>query len=202
MPEVQNIGAVDYAQYQPQPQAEYDNYADYNTQPEVYDENYAQMQEASKSRLGATILTSLIIGGGALIGGYFWGGKGKKAAEIAKKSAEEAQQAAEQALETLKNSEAVRNYDKLKETAQTAMADAEKLADEKAGKLFDSERCGKGFQKKLDEFFKPVKDNIAKAEEEAKVAKEKAEAEAKAAAEKAGEETAEAGEKAANEAAE
>ena len=173
MPEVDNIGAIDYAQYQQQPQAQYDDYANYNTQPEVYDENYAQMQEASKSRLGATLLTAVIIGGGALLGGYLLGGKGKKAAEAAKKTAEDAKKTAEDALANLKNSEAVKNYDKLKEATEKAMADVENLADKGAGKRFGAERCGNGFKEKVEEFFKPVKENLSAAKE-AKAAEEKA----------------------------
>jgi hypothetical protein len=111
MPEVQNVGAVDYAQYQP---SQYQNDAyveDYNTQPEVYDENMAEVQAANKSRLGATILTAAIIGGLGLIGGHMWGAHGKKAAETAKETAEKA-------LEEIKNSDAVKNYDKLKDAAE------------------------------------------------------------------------------------
>ena len=111
MPEVQNVGAVDYAQYQP---SQYQNDAyveDYNTQPEVYDENTAEMQAANKSRLGATILTAAIVGGLGLLGGHMWGASGKKAAVTAK-------EAAEKSLEELKNSEAVKNYDKLKDAAE------------------------------------------------------------------------------------
>ena len=75
MPEVQNVGAVDYAQYQPS-QTQNDNYVeDYATQPEVYDEQMAEMQAANKSRLGATLLGAAIIGGLALWGGHAWGKK-------------------------------------------------------------------------------------------------------------------------------
>ena len=75
MPEVQNVGAVDYAQYQPS-QYQYDDYAEnYNMQPEIYDEDYETKKAASKSRLGATILGLAIIGGAALWGGHAWGKK-------------------------------------------------------------------------------------------------------------------------------
>jgi hypothetical protein len=60
MSEVQNIGAVDSVQYQP---SQYSNeeLADvYNTQPEVYDEHMAEMRAASKSRLGASLLSAAI----------------------------------------------------------------------------------------------------------------------------------------------
>ena len=88
MPEVQNVGAADYAQYQPS-QYQYDDYADYNTQPQVYDEQAAEIRNASKSRLGATLLTAAIIGGGALWGGYALGKRG------AKKEIQELQNAAD-----------------------------------------------------------------------------------------------------------
>ena len=108
MPDVQNVGAADYAQYQP---SQYPNEAyveDYNAQPEVYDEHAEQMKAASKSKLGATLLTSVVVGSIALFGGYKWGGK----------SAATERDAALKALNELKNSEAVQNYDKLKEAAE------------------------------------------------------------------------------------
>ena len=48
MPEVQNVGTVDYAQYQPSQYAqEPDYYTDaYNLQPEVYNEN---LEDISKN---------------------------------------------------------------------------------------------------------------------------------------------------------
>ena len=84
MSEVQNIGAVDYAQYQPS-----------QISQEADVENYAQIQAANKSRVGATLMSALVLGGLAVLGGYSFG---KHSAKNAKK-----------ALEELKNSEAVQN---------------------------------------------------------------------------------------------
>ena len=92
MPEVQNVGAADYAQYQPS-QYPAENYAeDYSMQPEVYDEHAEQMKVASKSRMGATLLTTAVIAGLALWGGHAWG---KKSAKDAIANYEKAQKAME-----------------------------------------------------------------------------------------------------------
>ena len=143
MPEVQNVGTVDYAQYQPSQYAqEPDYYTDaYNLQPEAYNENLEEMKAASKSRLGATIAAAAIIGGLAVWGGHAWG----------KKSASK---------EIEKAKEAIENYEKAQKTiqdAQKAMEEVETMANEKAGKFFGSERCGRGLRDKIEELFKPFK---------------------------------------------
>ena len=80
MPEVQNVGAVDYAQYQPSQYQE--TSPEYVSEPEVYDEHADQMRAATKSRLGATILSLAVVGGLALWGGHAWGKKSAKDAQI------------------------------------------------------------------------------------------------------------------------
>lgn len=170
MPEVQSIGATDYAQYQPTQYQQYDNqYTDsYGMPPEVYDENTVAMQETSKSNMGAKVLTAAIIGLGALGGGYLWGSHGKKAANTAKETAEKA-------LEDMKNSEAVKFYDKLKEATDTI----QNLAEENDRAFFGWMKKGSKFRKKVDELLNPIKDSIKKFKEEAVEAAEKAGEEAK-----------------------
>ena len=153
MPEVQNIGAADYAQYQPS-QYPAENYAeDYSMQPEVYDENAEQMKMASKSRMGATLLTTAVIAGLALWGGHAWG----------KKSA----------------NDAIAKY----EEAKKAMAEVEKIADENAGKFFGLNRIGRDFYNKIKELFKPFKNAAEDAKDEVKEGAEKAAEDVKEAAE-------------------
>lgn len=170
MPEVQNIGAVDYAQqyqpsqYQPSQYQQYDDYAEnYGTQPEVYDEQAAEMQQASKSRLGATALATLIVALGTLGGGYYWGNHSAKGANAAKEAAEKAKETAESALQELKDSEAVKYYDKLKEVT-TQLHD---IATENAGNFFGKNRVGRGFKDKMDELLTPIKEAISKDKEKA-----------------------------------
>lgn len=102
MPEVQNIGAADYAQY-PQYQEQYSVPEDLQAQ-EIYDPAIEEKKEASKGRLGATILAATI---GAVIGGL-------ATHHFSAKGAKNALKTAEGELEALKNSEAVKNYDSLK----------------------------------------------------------------------------------------
>ena len=144
MAEVQNVGAVDYAQYQPS-EYQYDDYANnYNMQPEVYDENAAEMRAASKSHVGATLLAGAVVAGLAYLGGH---AIGKRAAKG----------------EIEKAKEAVAKY----EEAQRAMAEVEKTADEHAGDFFGPERIGRDFYNKIKELFKPFKKTVEKAEEAA-----------------------------------
>lgn len=149
MPEVQNVGAVDYAQYQP---SEYQNDAyveDYNTQPDVYDEHVAEMQAANKSRLGATALGLAIVAGLALWGGHAWGKHSAgKAVDVA---------------------------DKYKEFQKKA-ADLDKEADKIIDSSFGGWQYGKDFAKKVKEAFKEL---LAKPEEAKDAAKEGAENAAK-----------------------
>jgi len=82
MAEVQNVGAMDYAQYQPsqyQPsQYQEDAYVeDYNAQPVIYDEQMAE-QANNKSRVLPTVLMAAA-GIGIGLGCYFWGKHGKVA---------------------------------------------------------------------------------------------------------------------------
>jgi len=151
MPEVQNVGAADYAQYQPSQYAN-DNYAeDYAMQPEVYDENAEQMRAASKSRLGATLLSTAVVAGLALWGGHAWG----------KKSA---------AKDIEKAGEAIENYAK----AQKAMEEIEKAAEEgNDGKWFGKNHCGNKLLQKIKDLFKPFKNTAEDAKEEVKEGVEK-----------------------------
>ena len=158
MPEVQNIGAVDYAQYQPS-QTQYDDYADYNTQPQVYDEEAADIKSASKSRLGATLLTSAIIAGLALWGGHAWGKKG-----------------AAKELESAKN--AVEQYEK-------AMKDIEKAAEEGNNQYFGKNHCGNKLLQKIKDILAPFKQAAKDAKEEATEGAEKAAEDVKKSAEDA-----------------
>lgn len=159
MPEVQNVGAADYAQYQPS-QYEYENYADYNTQPQVYDENAAEIKQASKSRLGATILTAIVIGGAA-----FWGGHvmGKK---TAKKELAELQNAA----------------DKYKDFIDKQAKDLEKDADKVIDTQLGGYQFGKDFAKKVKEELKKLRDALAGPKDETKEGADKAADKAKEAA--------------------
>lgn len=159
MPEVQNVGTVDYAQYQPSQTAEAD-YTQYAEAPEVYDEHAEQMKAASKSRAGAKALATIAIASLALWGGHAWG---KKAA----------------AAEIEKAKDAVANYKK----AQQAMAEAEKIADENAGKFFGKNRVGRNFYEKLKELFSPFKKAAEETKEEVKEGAEKAADDVKDAAE-------------------
>jgi len=174
MPEVQNVGAVDYAQYQPSQYVD-NNYAEeYNTQPEVYDEHAEQMRSASKSRLGETILGLAIVGGLALWGGH---ALGKKAA---KGEIEKAQ-------------EVIKSYEKTQEALKELDKDANKVIDND----FGGYRFGKDFAKKFKEAFNKL---FPKAEEGAnntKKAKEAAE-EVKDKAKETGDKAKEAGDKAAD----
>ena len=142
MPEVQNVGAVDYAQYQPS-QYQTDAYVeDYGNAPEVYDEHAAEMKAASKSRLGATLLGSAIVAGLAYWGGHAMGKKGAKA-------------------EMNKAAEAIKKYEEAQKTmeeAQKAMEDIEKAAiDGNTNKWFGENHCGNKLCQKIEEAFKPYK---------------------------------------------
>lgn len=155
MPEVQNVGAVDYTQYQPS-QYQQENYAnDFNTQPEVYDENYAQMQTANKSRMGATILAAAITAGIG-IGAYYLGKSRAGGGNIdgVKKELENVKKE----LTELKDSEAIKNYDKLK----TATEEVEKYVNEKSWYNF------RGVKNKIKKAFGFLKEDAAKVTEEAK----------------------------------
>ena len=184
MPEVQNVGAVDYAQY-PQTQSQNNAYADayaYDQQPVVYDDQMAEMQAANKSRKGATILGSAVIAILGVTAGIFIGKHGK-----ASKSEVEALKKELKELEELKNSEAVKNY----ANAQKAMEEIEKIADENQGNFFGGNRIGRKFYDKLKELIKPFKKTADEAKDKAeevaddaaKKAEENAEDAAKGAAE-------------------
>ena len=156
MAEVQNVGAVDYAQYQPSQYAEPAYNAEYPVEPEVYDERAEQMKMASKSRNGAMAVTALAIAGLALWGGHKWG-KNSASKEIEKAK------------------DAVANYEK----AKKAMEDAEKAAEEGNQKWFGENHCGNKLFQKIKDLFKPFKN----AAEDAKDGAEKAAEDAKDAAE-------------------
>lgn len=167
MPEVQNVGAADYAQYQPSQYADDNTYADYNTQPEIYDESYAQMQAANKSRLGATLLSAAVVGGLAYLGGHYMGKRGAKE-------------------EIKKATEAIEKYKEMEKKAaemEKKAAELEKDAENVINKRFGGFKFGKDFAKKIKEFFNKsfkkaedkkdtVKETTEKTAEDAKKAAE------------------------------
>ena len=139
MPEVQNVGAVDYAQYQPS-QYPAENYAeDYSMQPEVYDESAAQMRTASKSRLGATLLSGAVIAGLALWGGHAWG----------KKSA---------AKEIDKAKDAVAKYEEMQKKAEELQKDADNVIDSTFGGFQYGKDFAQKFKNAFKDFFKKAED--------------------------------------------
>ena len=175
MPEVQNVGAADYEQYQPtqyvnDPQAYQEDYA----QPEVYDERAEQMKAASRSRLGATFV-SVLISAGIGVTCYYIGKRAGKGAEVSDKTMD----AIKKELEDLKNSEAVKNYDKLKQSAE----EVEKFVEEKSWYNFH------GVTNKIKEAFGFLKADSKKAAEEVKDDAAKAAETAKEEAKKATEES-------------
>ena len=179
MPEVQNVGAMDYAQYQPSQYQNNESAENYNVQPEVYDENMAEIKAANKSRLGATILSAIIVAGVG-VSGYLIGKHGKAG---------------------VKDIEKFQDYAKKYAEAQKAMEEVEKVADENAGKFFGKSRIGRDFYNKIKELFKPFKnaaeDTKEKADEAAKKAADDAKKTTEDAAKKAADETKEGTENAA-----
>jgi len=177
MPEVQNVGAADYAQYQPS-QYQGEVYADnYNTQPEIYDEQMAEIQAANKSRKGAMILTGTIVAGLGLLGGYFIGKHGKASKsdmEAVKKELEELKNN----YDKLKNSDAIKNYDKLKQAAEEIET---KVTEHKVYTPW------RGFKKFVKEKLAFLKEDTKKAADEAKEATEDAAKKAEDAAKDAAE---------------
>ena len=144
MPEVQNVGAVDYAQYQPS-QNQNDAYMDdYNTMPEVYDERAEEIRNANKSRLGATIVGLTLAACLGIVGGRYWGARGLKA-------------------EKAKAEEAIANYEKLNKATE----EIEKIADENVGKPFSGKRIGRDFYNKLKSLLKDARAAIKDEAEEA-----------------------------------
>lgn len=175
MAEVQNIGAVDYNQFQPEQyqttpeQLQYTPDAAMDNMPAVYDETVEAKKAAGMGMVGATILgtTMLVVGG--LIGKHI----GSKGLDAAIKTANEAKAKAD---------EAIKNYEKIQEATEK-IEQAVKENNDKGpfGRIF-------GFQKmkdKISELIKPFKKEAPKAEE--KVAEEAASAakEGEAAAEEA-----------------
>ena len=175
MPEVQNIGAVDYAMpYANQNINVEEPQITEDIEPVMYNPEVDE-QKSSSSSLLPIALTSLTLGALCLWGGHKWG---KSAAEDALKE-----------LENLKNSEAVKNYENLKkatdEIAELADNNAVKFEWTKPSTWFKNNALAK----KIQELLAPFK------KEEAKVA-ETAEKAAKEGAEKAGETAADAADKA------
>ena len=153
MPEVKNVGAVDYNQYQPQQYQQEDYINDYNSQPEVYDESYSQMKAANKSRIGATILSAAIVAGIG-VSAYFIGKSRGGNIDGVKKELE----AVKKELTELKDSEAIKNYDKLK----TATEEVEKYVSEKKWYNFH------GVKNKIKKAFGFLKEDSKKVAEETK----------------------------------
>ena len=145
MPEVQNVGAVDYAQYQPSQYPQEDYVTDYNMQPEVYDENAEQVRNAAKSRLGATLLTSAIVAGLALWGGHAWGKKSANA-------------------EIDKAKEAISKYEEMQKKATELEKDADNVIDSTLGGF----QYGKNFAKKFKNAFKDFFEKADEAKDEVK----------------------------------
>ena len=157
MPEVQNVGAADYAQYQPS-QYQYDEYAeDYNTQPAIYDEENAEIKAASKNHKGATALGVIIAAGLGLVAGRVWGKK-----------------AAGKELDQLKDAAS-----KYKEFAEKNAKELEDEADKIINEKFGGFQYGKDFAKKVKEELGKLK----KAFEETKESGEKVAEDTKKAAE-------------------
>ncbi len=165
MPEVQSVGAADYTQsYQPvQYQENYTN--DMNEMPVVYDEA-VEPKKSSFGIKGLAILGTLAAVGIG-IGCYKLGGKN-----------------AAKELDALKNSEAVKNYDSMKEafnSMKDAVNELEKDADgiikpktvwQKITGLFTKD---KGFaQKTKDKVINPYKEKAEKIEKAIKEAAEEA----------------------------
>lgn len=171
MPEVQNVGAVDYSQYQPS-QYQYEDFNDgYNTQPQIYNENAAEVKNAAKSKLGATALAAIIIGGGALWGGY---ALGKKAAK--KELPEIQNNAADKYKEFL---------DKFKELVDKQTQEIEKDADEVINtNIFHWKKGGK-FAEKVKEELKKFKEAFENFKKELKESGEKVADDGKKAADEA-----------------
>jgi len=156
MPEVQSVGAADYAQYQPS-QYPAENYTEeYSMQPEVYDENAEQMKAASKSRLGATALALTVVGGLALWGGHAWG----------KKSAGNA-------------------ADKYSEFLDKQAKELEKQADEVIDTTFGGFNYGKDFARKVKNALKKLRESVEGTKDEVNDGAKKAAEDAKEAAENA-----------------
>ena len=157
MAEVQNVGALDYNQFQPT-QLQTVPEDDVANMPAVYDEAIEEKKSAGMGMVGATILgaTMLVVGG--LIGKKM----GSKGVEAAEKAAEEAKQKAEEAKQ--KAEEAVKNYEKIQE----ANSEIEKAIKENN----DKGVLGRfmGFQKmkdKIMELIKPFKKEAKAVEEKA-----------------------------------
>ena len=157
MAEVQNIGAVDYNQFQPN-QLQTLPEQDIANMPVVYDEATEAKKASGMGMVGATILgaTMLVVGG--LIGKKM-GAKGLKAAEEAAEVAK------------LKAEEALKKYEQM----QDATAKIEEAIKENNDLGFLGRF--KGFQKmkdKISKLIKPFKKEPVETPEEIKDAAKKA----------------------------
>ena len=154
MAEVQNIGAVDYNQFQPN-QYQTVPEEDMANMPVVYDEATEEKKKAGLGMLGATILgaTMLVVGG---LAGKHIGAKG------AEKIAEEAKTKAEEAL---------KKYEQMQEA--TAQIEKEIKENNELGFLGRF----KGFQRmkdKISEIIKPFRKEAEAVENKAAEAGENA----------------------------
>ena len=151
MPEVQNVGATDYAQYQPSQYQNNESAENYNVQPEVYDENMAEIKAANKSRLGATIMSAVIVAGIG-VGGYLIGKHSKVSGKDIEKVQDDAKKYAKCVVMTDKDN--LRAYlivlmaeGKVKEVSDLSDIDnpacfrrAYELADEDLKKLLEARK--------------------------------------------------------------
>ncbi|MBR1775671.1 hypothetical protein IJ750_01185 [bacterium] len=154
MPEVQNVGAVDYAnpyqQYEVAEPSQVPAAID-GTMPELYDPEVEQKKQAAGSMTGLKVLGGIAAAGLLLWGGHKWG---KNSAKDAMKE-----------LEELKNSEAVRNYDKMKEAVNDVIKTAEETQEFKWLKPKTWKNAD--FVKTVKEKLSPFKDDAEKVAEDA-----------------------------------
>lgn len=176
MPEVQNVGAVDYSQYQPE-MYQAQNTADINGagMPIAYDDPVYEEKRSAASSMKGLAIAGVI---GAVVGGLltykFAGGKGSESA-IKKIESE---------LNELKNSEAVRNYEKVKEAVLNVEKEAEEAG--KKTRWWKPKTWGtKTLTSKIKKIISTAKEGFAKIKDDAGEAAGKVADDAKNAAEDA-----------------
>ena len=168
MPEVQNIGAVDYAQqYQNQNPQQYNTVPEDIQAQEIYDPAIAEKQK-SKSSVAPFIWGAGI---GALAAGLL-------THHFSAKSATKALKEAEIELESLKSSEAIKNYDGLKKATDEVQQVIEQKISWNPKTWFSRFKLNK-----IKDILNPFKKDAKVAEEGAKAVEEGAESAAKAAEE-------------------
>ena len=177
MPEVQNVGAVDYSKYQPemyQAQEAAQVPMDINSgeMPIAYDDPIMAEKRSAASSMKGLAIAGVI---GAVVGGLltykFAGTKGSSAAK----------EAVEKELNELKNSEAVKNYEKVKEAfvnVEKEVQGAQKFC------WYKPKTWGTAtLVSKIKGLLKPARENLDKFTEETKKVVDEASGEVKKAAE-------------------